>query len=225
MDLSPDLIPFDHVPKLTELSASGANAAVAAAVAVGTLYCFLGYRVLKFIIGLTGFILAGASAAFLAGWLSQGNPIAMAAGAVLGGLAGAMALFFLYHVGIFSLGLLAGILIAFNVLADSVEPWAPWAILGAGAAGGLVALLIERPVIPIATGALGAWMVVCGIAHFLLGPDFLTALRGPLQFGETRWYIVVSWAVLAVAGTLAQFATYRRPRTEIKEVVVREVER
>jgi len=225
MNLRTDLIPWDHLPQWSDLSASGANAAVAAAVAVGTLYCFLGYRVLKFIIGLTGFILAAISAGVLAGWLSQGEPIVVAIGALLGGLAGALALFFLYHVGVFSLGLLGGLLIAFNVIADSPEPWAPWAILGAGAAGGLIALLIERPIITIATGALGAWMVVCGIAHLLLGPEFVNALRGPLHVGETRWFILVSWGVLAVAGIFAQFATYRKPKTEVREVIVREVER
>lgn len=229
MILTPELVPLEPIeqlPRLTGMSSvSGANAVVATAVAVGTLYCFLGYRVVKFIIALTGFILAGASAAALAAWLSHSQPVAIAVGALLGGIAGAVALLFLFHVGVFSLGLLAGMLVAFNVLATSVEPWAPWAILGAGAAGGLIALLLERPVLTIATGALGAWLVVCGIAHFLIGPQFFEALRGPMQFGQRRWIIVVSWAVLAIAGTLAQFATYRRPPTEVKEVLVREVER
>ena len=53
---------------------------------------------------------------------------------------------------------------------------------------------------------------------FRVGPVGRTAR----VFGERRWIIVVSWAVLAMAGTLAQFATYRRPRTEVKEVLIRE---
>jgi len=72
----------------------------------GCLYCFLGYRLIKFVLGFTGFILAGSTAAVIVGFLSYGHVMAMGIALAIGGLCGAMALFFLYRTGVFCLGML-----------------------------------------------------------------------------------------------------------------------
>ena len=98
--------------------------------AVGVLYCFLGYRLLKFVLGLTGFVLAGSTAAVVVGFLSYGNLIGMGIGLLFGGICGAMALFFLYKAGVFCLGVLGSTLVAYNVLQGRPEPWILWAVAG-----------------------------------------------------------------------------------------------
>ena len=126
---------------------------------VGALYCFFGYRLLKLILGLTGFLLAGSTAAVLVGFLSYGNVPAMAVAVFIGGLCGAMALFFLYKTGIFCVGMLGAVVVAYQILQGRPEPWILWAVAGLGLMGGFLAILIERPIMTLASAAIGALMM------------------------------------------------------------------
>lgn len=195
---------------LSDLSPEQLDAAVVAAVATGVLYCFLGHRTLKFIVGLTGFLFAGAVAGFLAGWASNGHLIAMAAAMAIGGVAGAVALLFLYKVGIFLLGLLAATLVAHSFLIDRPEAWVPFAVLGLGILGGAVALFIERPVMIVATATMGAWAVVSGLGYFFFKSDLPDQFGRALSDSEQHIFILVCWALLTAAGAFTQFATRKR---------------
>jgi len=199
----------ESLSDINELPPSTINALVALGIGVGTLYCFLGYRTLRFVIGLTGFILAGGVAFVLTAWLSAGHTAASVGVGLGGGFCGAVALYFLYRAGVFGLGLLAFGLISSNVLADRNEYWVIWAVFGIAFVGGLLAILIERPIVTLATAAIGSWLVVAGIAFFLMGPDVIDKLRDTAQFEEERLVVVGSWAVLALTGAFAQFATHK----------------
>ncbi len=205
-----DILPDPNA--LNDLSPQTLNALVAGGIAIGTLYCFLGYRTLKIVIALTGFALAGAVAAALAAWISQGNTIATIAGACIGGIAGASALFFLYKAGVFVIGFLAGALIGLNTVGMLDETWAPWAVLGIGVGGGVIALLLERAMMTLATAALGAWIVVSGLAFFLLGPPLMRTLETPFEFTGQEGALLLTWVILAAGGAIMQFATHK-PRS------------
>lgn len=208
---------MDTIPDLSQLPETTINGAVAIAIAVGTLYCFLGYKTLKVVIGLTGFILAGGVAGLLVVWLFPEQSLAAAISGLIGGLCGAMALYFLYKFGVFLVGLLGSALIAYAVMADSANPYAIWMVLGCAVAGGLISIALERGIMVLATAALGAWIVVCGIGFFLVGPTFLDILQQPVELAKDRQVLITCWAVVAISGAVAQFATTRkRPR----EVVV-----
>ncbi|MFO7973731.1 MAG: DUF4203 domain-containing protein [Candidatus Hydrogenedentota bacterium] len=201
-----------RLPTFEDVPITASNGAVALAIAIGTLYCFLGYRTLRFVIILTGFLLAGAVAAALAAWLSQGQIIVVAITGVIGGICGAVALGFLVQSGIFLLGMLGVLVVAMHLTAGRQEPYIPWIVLAAGVAGGFLALLLRRTIVILATAAIGAWLVVSGILFFLVGPG-----SGPLEEpSETAliiregWVGVACWALVAAAGAMAQFAT--RPR-------------
>ncbi len=183
------------------------DAVTAIAIAAGTLYCFLGYRLLKTVIALTGFILAGGAAAFLAAWFSQGQWIVTSAALLLGGLSGAVALLFTFKVGVFLLGMLGAAAIAHAAQASGVVAAVPWIIIAAAVAGGLTALYIERPIITVATAATGAWIVVAGFAYFILGRALPELPNDSGASGKTRWMILAAWAGLASAGIITQFAT------------------
>ncbi len=199
---------METLPDISELPSSTLNACVAIGIGVGVLYCFLGYRTLRFVIGLTGFILAGGVAFVITAWISAGHTIASAAVGAAGGLCGTVALYFLYRAGVFGLGLLAFGLVASNVLADRQEKWVIAAVFGIAFGGGLLAIVIERPVVTLATAAIGAWLVVAGVAFFLMGPEVLDKLRDTAQFEEERLVVVGSWAVLALFGAFSQFVTH-----------------
>lgn len=192
------------------LSINQHNALVATMVSVGTLYCFLGYRTLKVVLAITGFLLAGGIAALVAGRLGDENSALMVVCGVMGGLMGALLFSFLYKTGIFVLGLLSASLIAQNMLVSRPEAWIPLVIIGIGIAGGIVALKIERPVVTIATAALGAWIVVTGVAYFFVGATSVQQWGLSPELETEQSLVLACWATLTVAGVLAQFATRKR---------------
>lgn len=201
---------FNSPVDVSDLTTQQLNGLIAIAVAIGTLYCFLGYRTLRFVLGLTGFLMAGGVAATLVNWVSQGNQLAALIALFVGGMCGAFALYFLYRTGVFLLGMMGTALIAHNVLSAQPDTWIPLAVIGVAVFGGLVALLLERPVILLATAALGAWMVVSGVAYFIVGSGEQEGLTKVLESEEQRMIILASWAILAVAGALSQVATTKK---------------
>lgn len=194
-----------------ELTSPQINGMVAGAISIGTLYCFLGYRTLKILIALTGFLIAGMTAASLGGLVSEGEVVVMGVSGVIGGLFGAMALGFLYRAGIFLIGVLGASLTANNLFSAQPESWVPLAVIGVGLLGGMVALLVERPVITLSSAVIGSWAVVSGVAYFLYEANLFGDVSGAFAGFEQRNLILACWAILAVAGTAAQFATRKRP--------------
>jgi hypothetical protein len=199
----------DLTYSLNELNARQLQAGVAIGIAVGTLYCFLGYRVLRFVIGMTGFILAGSFAAALAGLITHGKLVFMLLAGVGGGIAGAFALFFLYKTGIFFLGLIGGALAASMILAGRPEDWVSSAVVGAAILGGLSVLLFERLIVTLATSVIGAWITVHGVAIFVLAGGTPNSLRDSLRDEQTQTILLAVWAVVAAAGAATQYATHK----------------
>jgi uncharacterized protein DUF4203 len=174
------------------------------AIGLGALYCFFGYRALKLVLGLTGFVIAGCVAAMLVGFVTEGHSIAMLVAGLIGGIAGAVALFFLYKAGVFCVGLLGGIVVASAALTGVDASWIIWAVLGAGLVGGIIALAVERPVMTLATAALGAALVVAGIIHYL-GMELDATLRAPEEISQRELGILAGWAALGLVGAITQF--------------------
>lgn len=194
------------------LSQQQLNGVVAISIALGVLYCFMGFRTLRFLIALTGFIAAGTTAAVLTGLVTDGNPIWMAGVGLVGGVCGAFAVIFIYKLGVFMLGGLGGALVLQNLLADNPQAWVPFAVIGGGVGAGVLALIIEPPVLMIATAALGAWLIIAGTAYFFFNADWINDSPNFLVGHEERWQFVLAWGVLTLAGVLAQFATRKKKK-------------
>lgn len=190
---------------------------VAAMAGVGVVYCFFGYRLIKLVLGLTGFLLAGSAAAVIVGFLSYGNLIGMGVALCIGGLCGAMALFFLYRTGIFCLGMLGAAVAAYSVLQGREEPWILWAVAGIGLVGGLLAILVERPVMKLATAAIGAMLMTqAGLAlaraqGLLDGTPDAAQTSAPLPY--LGWVVLATWVMLTLIGASAQFGFGGKKKT------------
>jgi hypothetical protein len=191
--------------ELGQLPPINTNAAIGLAIAVGALYCFLGYRTLRFIIGFTGFMLAGSFSGGLAAWITQGKVAWIVISAVAGGACGAAAMLFLYKVGVFSVGLLGGALVASLIFVDRDDPFMTSALIGLALFGGLGALILERPAMTLATAAIGAWVTVNGIYFLFLGYGSMEAFQKAI--GQQR-LILFMWTFLFLLGSIAQFASH-----------------
>jgi hypothetical protein len=179
---------------------------VALSMAAGLVYCFVGYKLLKFVLGLTGFIIAGSVAVLLVSWATDGHAISMIIALLIGGTAGAFALFFLFRTGIFAVGMLGMTIFSNNFLGDRPESWTPLAIIGLGVVGGLIALVLERPVLALATATIGSWMIVAGGTFFVAGSPEITDIREAFVVESDQMLQLVVWAVLAATGFTAQLS-------------------
>ncbi len=185
------------------------QAAVAVGIAIGTLYCFLGYRTFKFVLALTGFAAGAALAGGSVGWLTGGHLLPVAILALIGGVAGAVVVSLFYRIGVFILGVLGGALISRTLLGGATDIASSSITVGAAVFGGLSGLFLERPLMTIATSAIGAWLVVRGIAFFALGAGTLETFKAAMASENAELILLASWLGLTVVGAIAQFATHK----------------
>lgn len=197
----------DYAPE--QLPEVGPWAPVIVACVVGLLYCFVGYRLFRFTLTLTGFLLGGGALALLAAYLLPGQPIGLAAGLLAGGGFGAIVTYRLFRGGVFLLGFLGALVLSYTILHDRPESWAPWAILACAALGGGLAILLERPVLSVATAILGGWIIAVAVALLL---ETLGEVQPDVPRETPPWtpYLLLgTWVVFAFMGAMSQLRAKR----------------
>lgn len=189
---------------------------------VGGLVCFAGYRIHKAILAMFGFAV-GAMVGYGVGQvvLELDTLLSMLV-AVVGGVIGGGLFVVLYYVGIFGLGAVAGYVTGLA--------WAVAFDMGSGDVAGLVlalifgaiALVLHKVVIVLTTAVWGAGRMVAGIAYLVGGgfsPMALLTEPGRAEASGQLTFLLVGWAVLAVAGVLTQYRVtgkgdFRRKRRD-----------
>jgi len=185
----------------------------------GVAQCFLGYRIIRIVLGFWGF-LCGLQVGIILGLFV--TPIA-GPGAiiitVLCGIAGAVLAVLSLYIGIFLLGagLAAGGALVLHLSLGGGDGRLAWMILLAAAvAGGIVALVFRRFVIILTTSLGGAAEVVIGALVVMGDPLALAAGRGALGPGGVRELVtsrhltaLLCWAGLSVAGMVVQYSSAR----------------
>jgi hypothetical protein len=196
----------------SELQTLDPTVLAAAFAVVGLLYAFAGYLLLRFLVGLTGFVIAGTVSAVLVQFAVPGEPLVMLGAGLLGGLCGAFAMVFLIRMAIFLIGGAAVFLLAQPFFADRPEVWAPWAPVGIGLIGGILAVALERPILILATTILGGRLVVHGAVLLILGPSSAQYLELNGTALPADWFVLGAWGAVSLLGMILQFATTRTRR-------------
>ena len=178
---------------------------IALTILVGAIQCFYGYRIFKFILGLTGFLLGGVLAAAIGSLFSTETVYLLLSG-VAGGVIGAALMVTLYFVGIFVIGgIFGGVLgvIFYAVFATAPDPVA---LLLLSVITGVFALVFQKFMIIASTGFAGAWAVVFGVAYFITNA---VSLSNPGQMfssdGSHLYAIILSWLALGFIGVYVQY--------------------
>lgn len=180
----------------------------AAGAAFGLVECFFGYRILRFLLGVIGFLIGAVLAGGLGFELSGGSELVSIVAGIAGGFAAALLIYLLYFVGVFAVGSALGLLIASFVLGlTGVNP-VPWILAASGAAAGILSVLFRKPMIILATSFGGSCAAVTGISYLLSGdfnpldPGFMYTL------GEDQLYrMAIIWFALGVFGFVVQYMT------------------
>jgi hypothetical protein len=178
-----------------------------AAITWGLLDCFFGYRVFKITLALLGGLLGAGAAHFAATALGLG-PAGQTVALVAGGILGAGLAFLLYIGAVFVAGFGFGATLGILLLANFHQMVALLSGCVLGIVGGFLAVKIQRVLIMLSTGLLGAFRAVLALAYFTSRVDWLYYFRQPDQLPaliEANSWLLPAILALAVVGVLAQF--------------------
>ena len=194
-------------------------------VLAGTIACFAGYRLLRIVLALYGFVLG---AMIASSFMGTTNTAGLVIAGAAGGLIGALVLVFAYFIGIALMGAGLGALVAY-VFASN---WAPAAASGSSGAptdpstllliassivGAVAAMVLQRYVIVVSTAFGGAWTLLVGaVAAFAnrdprIPPSDVWILY-PFSLSPGRRWVVTAWVAIGLVGTVAQLWVTARKR-------------
>jgi hypothetical protein len=173
----------------------------------GLLACFYGYRLFRIVLGVYGFILGALFGSQLA---ASSSDAWMVAGALLGGVIGAAALYMAYFIGAVLVGAGVGAFLAHL-------GWSAWrsdppllAVIAFALVGALSGWWFQRIVVSIATALGGAWTALVGLSAIISERMARRPPRGadiwieyPASQALGRWGLLL-WIALAVWGAAVQ---------------------
>jgi len=205
-------------------------AAMAGIVVVGLLFCLFGYRIFRVLLVFAGAIFGAGIAMALANQQWPQSVAATIIAGVLGAAAGGVLMVVAYYVGVFCAGAVFAATIAAALTGASTENPQLIAVIPAAIIGGMLALVLQKLLIILATSFMGSLTTVTGAAYFIWGPEAFEGLKAtpstpsgiPLTAsGQVDWHalsqtgiplfdnphvgvIIVWWLALGVAGVLVQ---------------------
>lgn len=185
----------------------------------GLLACFLGYRLLRLVLAIYGFV-AGFIVTTM--FVGQFETWAAALVTIAGGLAGTLVAILAYLVGVGLLGAAVGAVVV-NVqwAAENSEPNV-WLVVGVSLVGALGALALRRYVIILGTSFGGAWSALVGGLALAGNSAAVAAAAGnlqqlfPLAPARSQIEFVVAWCVLGGLALVVQLRTFRRKKRHVK---------
>jgi hypothetical protein len=174
----------------------------------GALACFAGYRFFRFVLAIYGFVLGAMLASSMMG---ANSTLGMVVAALVGGFVGAAVLVLAYFVGIALVGAGLGALLTHEIW-HWIKPGDPPVLLvvSAALAGAVLAMVVQRYVIVVATAFGGAWTMIVGFLNAFSARG-ITRMSSPTEVwilyptsadGE-RW-VPIAWLVLGLIGVAVQ---------------------
>jgi hypothetical protein len=183
----------------------------------GAVACFAGYRLFRVVLAIYGFILGAMLASSIMGIT---NTSGMIVAALIGGIVGALLLVFAYFVGIALAGAGLGAVVA-HLGWGQVRPGDPPAValIALAVLGAIVAMVLQRYVIIVATAFAGAWTIIIG---GLATAGDRVAARGsagaeawvlyPMMPASADRWLPAAWIALGVVGAVVQIGVTGRRR-------------
>ena len=178
----------------------------------GLLACFLGYRLMRAVLAVGGFV---AGVVLAIGSIADTQTATGMLLVVACGIAGALAAVVLYlsTVGLVGAGLAVFVV---GLVVDGDPPI--WLLLLTGAAGALATLLVRREVIIVGTSFVGAWTALVGGLALAGNRAAVAAATGdvarlfPIAPLDGQVGFALGWATLAALATAVQFLATGRTR-------------
>lgn len=177
-----------------------------ATIAWGVLDCFFGYRVFKITLALLGGLL-GATGGHAAALAMNLGPLGLTIALIAGGVLGALLAFLLYIGAVFIAGFGFGATLGILLLANVHQMVALLSGCVLGIVGGFLAVKLQRVLIVLSTGLLGAFRAVLAMAFFTNQLDWIFYWRHPDQMPaliDSHAWMMPAILALAVVGVIMQ---------------------
>jgi hypothetical protein len=173
----------------------------------GAVACFAGYRFFRIVLGLYGFVLGALLATTIAG---AGSTSSLVMWAVVGGLAGALALNLAYFFGVVLVGAAVGAMTVTLLWSRASDDPHVLIVVAFAVVGALAAMWLQRYVVVIGTAFGGAWTLLVG-ALALMGDAAAQAASAahvwvvyPLDPAPGRPWLPLAWLALSALGVFVQ---------------------
>jgi hypothetical protein len=166
----------------------------------GFVVCFFGYRLIRLTLGLAGFGMGLALGLTITGLLPHVSQVLTIVVGIVCGILGALAATLLYKLGVFVLGAGAGALVAGAVILATGWHHPVLIQIVAAIIGGILTLLLERPLVSILSALAGGWGIAAGAFRLLGWGHPAGESRQPTTYG----IMVACWLILALIGTGVQ---------------------
>ncbi len=186
-------------------------------IVIGLLNCFFGYRIFMVLLVITGLLLGGIAGGAAGHAIGDGSAPVTVLGAVLGALIGAVLMVTSYLIGVFMVGAFAGAIAGTALSACFADRPEPVLLLILAIIGGVLALVIQKYVIIVATAFNGSFGVVLGVAHLFMADAIRLAAgrNGLRQLGGWGYILFLSWIALGIAGIIVQCLTTKdKPKAD-----------
>jgi hypothetical protein len=180
------------------------NIVALAAIALGLLQCFFGYRFFRWVLGLTGFLLGFLLAGYFVAQ-GTGNAVFGIIAGVIGGLIGAFLMGGLYIVGFFVIGAIFGGVAASALFALGGGSAPVWLIVVVALVCGILAVVLQKLMVIIATAFGGSWWAISGIAALTGAVEMESQQLAPLGLQQAGAGWLVAWLVLGIVGMMVQY--------------------
>ena len=169
----------------------------------GITNCLYGYKIFKVLLYFWGFIFGCFIGGVLGQWLQIPPPFLWIV-TLFGGIGALFLVGFFYTAAIFLLGAAFGYMISFNAIYPFAfyEFWFIHIIVAI--LTGIIAVILRRPIIIVATAFLGSWIAVLS-AITLIKPQMPMHFAERIMFSSLEMLvIVIGWLLLGIAGTVFQ---------------------
>ena len=192
----------------------------------GLITCFFGYRILRFLLAVTGFILGAALAvaivlAFMEGSilsLNKGSDFLLIIGAgIIGGLILSVILLFLYSAGIFILGMLFGLFLFIGVFALFHFQIEPVLYVIPALIFGLMTLFLQKFMIILMTSGIGSWLLVLTILYGMSANFDPSETEFLNNLGDIEIYrLILGWIALFGLGVITQYFIFPKKTADLE---------
>lgn len=172
----------------------------------GIVMCFAGSKLVRFALGLAGFIVLGTLASTIVALFTQ-SPLWAALAFLIAGLVGGGIGTALLTPGMFLLGLAFGYSVSSPFISWQIVCWLIALVAG------IVFAVLRKRILALATAATGALFTLEGLIMLVLAVPSLTDRIAPRLTGSPGAIaLVVAWAVLAFLGYRSQLKDMKKKK-------------
>jgi hypothetical protein len=174
---------------------------------IGIVECFFGYKMLKIILGVTGFIVGGLLCAEFVYHIMGGHPVISLLAGLVGGVIGSSLMIGCFVFGLFILGVALGLLVGGAISASIYGSPRPMILVPLAIVGGIATIVMSRSMIIISTSFTGAYLIVFSIGRFIGMPNTLFKFQQPhglRESGGQFFVMVLFWILVGIAGIIVQ---------------------